>query len=129
MTLSLLLIFKKSLQFCICHFNPIQDGLFQCCSHLLLHLLTDLLTVLLSDFNPAQDGQKASPPLPKICDTYPAMMKLGRVILYPKKIQKLYELRDAHLESLSSAAISIFSPKMSKFCSIKKYRYRLNFNT
>ena len=62
MTLSLLLIFKKSLQFCICHFNPIQDGLFQCCSHLLLHLLTDLLTVLLSDFNPAQDGQKASPP-------------------------------------------------------------------
>ena len=39
------------------------------------------------------DGaQKA--PLPKICHTYPAMMKLSTVIPYLKKIQKLYESRD-----------------------------------
>ena len=31
-------------------------------------------------------GQKE--PLPKICHTYPTMMKLGTVIPYPKKIQK-----------------------------------------
>ena len=30
---------------------------------------------------------------------------------------------------LSSADISIFSPKIIKFCYIKKYRYRLHFHT
>ena len=30
---------------------------------------------------------------------------------------------------LSSADISIFSPKIRKFCFIKKYRYRLHFDT
>ena len=30
---------------------------------------------------------------------------------------------------LSSADISIFSSEISKFCYIKKYRYRLNFST
>ena len=30
---------------------------------------------------------------------------------------------------LSSADISIFSPKISKFCYTKKYRYRLHLNT
>ena len=34
----------------------------------------------------------------KICHTYPTMMKLGTVIPYLKKIQKLYETRDALLE-------------------------------
>ena len=29
---------------------------------------------------------------------------------------------------LSSADISIFSPEISNFCCIKKYRYRLHFN-
>ena len=33
-------------------------------------------------------------PLPKICHTYPTMMKLGTVIPYLKKIQKLYQSRD-----------------------------------
>ena len=37
-------------------------------------------------------------PLPKICHTHPTMMKLGRVIPYPKKIQKIYESRDTPLE-------------------------------
>ena len=41
---------------------------------------------------------KNSPSLfPKICYTYPAMMKLGIVILYLKKAQKAYESRDTAL--------------------------------
>ena len=43
-----------------------------------------------------EGGKKA--PLPKICHTYPAVMKLGTVIPYPKKIQKIYESRDTPLE-------------------------------
>ena len=35
---------------------------------------------------------------PKICHTYRTMMKLGTVISYPKKIQKIYESRDTPLE-------------------------------
>ena len=58
--------------------NPIQDGLF-------LGLLTD------------GGGKKAPPALPKICCTYPTMMKLGIVIPYLKEIQKLYGSRDTPL--------------------------------
>ena len=57
--------------------NPIQDGLFRGCLRM--------------------EGAKR-PPLPKICHTYPTMMKLGTVIPYPKKIQKIYESRDKPLE-------------------------------
>ena len=39
-------------------------------------------------------AKKAS--LPKICYTYPTMMKLGRVLPYLKKIQNIYESRDTH---------------------------------
>ena len=60
----------------------------------------------------------------KICHTYPTTMKLGTVIPYPKKIQKIYESRDT-----PPAAITIFSPGISKFCYIKKYRHRLYFDT
>ena len=60
---------------------------------------------------------------PKICHTYPKIMKLGTVIPYLKKIQKIHESRDTLLD------ISIFSPEISKFCYIKKYRYRLHFDT
>ena len=35
-------------------------------------------------------------PLPKICHTYPTMMKPGTVIPYLKKIQKIYESRHTH---------------------------------
>ena len=38
-------------------------------------------------------GQKA-PFLPKICHTYPIMMKLGTIIPYLKEIQKLYKSCD-----------------------------------
>ena len=43
-------------------------------------------------------GAKSPPLLPKICLTYPTIMKLGTVIPYLKTIQKLYESRDKHLE-------------------------------
>ena len=66
-------------------------------------------------------------PLPKICHTYPTMMKLGAVILLPKEDSKKYMNHVTHL--LTSADISIFSPEISKFCYIKKYRYRLHFDT
>ena len=36
--------------------------------------------------------------LPKICHTYPTMMKLGTVIPCLKKIQKVYKSRDTPLE-------------------------------
>ena len=42
-------------------------------------------------------GQKG-PPRFKICHTYPTMIKLGTVIPYPKKFQKIYESRDTPLE-------------------------------
>ena len=71
-------------------------------------------------------GKKGPPPLSKSCHTYPTMMKLGTVIPYPKKIQK-YINHVTHL--LSSADISIFSPEISKYWYIKKYRYRLYFDT
>ena len=59
-------------------FNPIQDGLFRGCSGI--------------------GGVKKVPPLPKICHTYPTMMKLGAAIPYLKKIQKIYKSRVTPLE-------------------------------
>ena len=41
-------------------------------------------------------GKKA--PLPKICHTYPTMMKLEKVKPYLKKFQALYESRETPLE-------------------------------
>ena len=70
-------------------------------------------------FNPIQDG-------PKICHTYLTMMKLGTVIPYLKKIQKIYKSRDT---PLSPSDISIFSPEIIKFCYIKKCRCRFHFET
>ena len=57
--------------------NPIQDGLFQTCSRM-------------------EGAQKG--PLPKICHTYPIMMKLGTVTPYLKNIQKIYESHDTPRE-------------------------------
>ena len=59
--------------------NHIQDGLFRGCSRM-------------------RGGAKRPPPLPKICHTYLTMMKLGTVIPYLKKIQKIYKSRDTPLE-------------------------------
>ena len=66
---------------CAVYLNPIQDGLFLGCSRM----------------GGGERGTKR-PPLPKICHTYPTMMKLGTVIPYTKKIQKIYELRDTSLD-------------------------------
>ena len=48
-------------------FNPIQNGLFQCCFLM---------------------GGAKKTPFPKICHSYSTIMKLGTVIPYLKKIQK-----------------------------------------
>ena len=75
-TLTCVLIY--SLTKCVLEdvFNPIQDGPFWGCSQM--------------------GGQKG--PLPKISHTYPTKMKLGTVILYLEKTQKIYESHDAPLE-------------------------------
>ena len=87
--------------------NPIQDGLFWCWSQM-------------------GGGEAKRSPLPKICDSYPTMMKLGTVIPYPKRFKKHV---NHVIHPLRSADISISSPEISKFCYIKKYRYRLYFDT
>ena len=60
--------------------NPIQDGLFRGCSRM-------------------HGWPKRTSPLPKICHIYLAIMKLGTVIRYLKKIKKVYESRDTSHES------------------------------
>ena len=61
----------------------------------------------------------------KICHTNLTMKKLGTVIPCLKKIQKVFE--SCNTPPLTRFAdISVFSPE---FCYIKKYRYRLHFNT
>ena len=54
------------------------------------------------------------------------MMKLDTVITYPNKSNN-YLNHVTH--PLSSGDISIVSSEINKFCYIKKYRYRLNFDT
>ena len=44
------------------------------------------------------EGAAKRTSLPKICHTYPAMMKFGAIIPYLKKIQKIYESRNTRLE-------------------------------
>ena len=64
--------------------------------------------------------------LSKVCHTYPTKMKLGTVIRCLKKTQKICESRDT---PSICADISIFSSEISKFCYIRKYKYRLHFGT
>ena len=66
-----------------------------------------------------------SPPLRKNFHTCPKIMKLGTVIPYLKKIQKIYQ---SLTHPLSSGDISIFSSEINKFRYVKKYRYRLHFD-
>ena len=69
---------------------------------------------------------KRQPSHSKICHTYSIMMKFGTVIPYLKKIQKLYESCDTPLEFCWHQH---FLPEISKFCYIKKYRYRFHLDT
>ena len=57
-------------------------------------------------------------PLPKICHTYPTMIKLGIVISYLKKSQKG---KNHVTQPLNSTDISIFLPEINNFCHIKNY--------
>ena len=62
--------------------------------------------------------------LPKTCQTYSTLKKLGTAISYLTKIQKII----AHkTHPFSSADISMSSPEISNFCYIKKWGYRLHF--
>ena len=54
-----------------------------------------------SQFNPVQafwGYSQIGGGLPKICHTYPTMIKRSTVILCLKKVQKIYESRDTPLE-------------------------------
>ena len=78
-----------------CHslnFNPIQDGLFRGCSRMVWAFLA---------------------PIHKIRHTNPTMMKLGTVIPYLTKIQKLCESCDIPLEVLLTLAF--FHQKSANF--------------
>ena len=65
------------------------------------------------------------PPFPNIFHIYSIMMKLGTVMIYLMKIWKIYKSCDTPLEFCWHQYFSL----ESKFCYIKKYRYRLNFDT
>ena len=71
-------------------------------------LLTLFMMDLFGGCSRMDGGQKG--PLAKICQIYATMMKLGTVIPYLKKIQKIYESRVTPL-----ASINIFSLEISKF--------------
>ena len=46
----------------------------------------------------AHHGRRGMTTVPKTYRTYPAMMKLGPIVPYLKKIQKLYESCDTPLQ-------------------------------
>ena len=54
------------------------------------------------------------------------MTKLGTIIPFLRKIQKIYESEDIPLDFCWHQH---FSPEINKFCYIKKYRYRFHFDT
>ena len=77
-------------------------------------ILNSGLTLFRTDFFWAAHGWfGAKRPL-----THPTIMKFGTFIPYLRKIQKQCKSRDTPID------ISIFLPEISKFCYIKKYRYR-----
>ena len=73
-------------------------------------------------------GVAKSPLLPKICHTYPTMIQFGTVIPYIGKSQKYIYINNV-THPRSSADIKFFLTEFSKFCYIKKCRYRLHFDT
>ena len=78
--------------------------------------------------NAVQDGAahgRGQKILPKTFYTHPKMMNFDSYTL-PKEDPKNINYAT---DPLSSADVSIFSPEISNFCYIKKYRYRLHFNT
>ena len=59
-----------------------------------------ILTLFRMDLFGAAHGWGGAkiPPLPKICHTYPTMMKLSTVMPYLRKTQKIYDSRDTPLD-------------------------------
>ena len=49
-------------------------------------------------FEAAHTWEEQKGPLSKICLTYPSITKLGLIMPYLKKIQKIYESRDPPFE-------------------------------
>ena len=63
----------------------------------LLISLFYLTSFKMGNFGAAQRWRRGkNVPLPKTYHTYPTWMKLGTVIPYLKKIQKIYESRNTH---------------------------------
>ena len=87
-------------------FNPTQDGLFRGCSRM--------------------GGGAKRPPSLKSVTHILQWWNLAQLYLTQRRSKK-YMNHVTH--PLSSADISIFSPEISKFCYIKKYRCRLYFHT
>ena len=71
-----------------------------------------LTLFMMAIFRAAHGWGAKRPALPKLCHTYPAMMKLGTVIPYLKMIQKIYESRDTAPEFCWR---SIFHRKSANF--------------
>ena len=44
------------------------------------------------------------PSFPKICETYPTIMKLGKVMPCVKQIEKIYESRDTPIDTLLTSS-------------------------
>ena len=70
-------------------------------------------------------GAKAKEPKPpKICHAYSTIMKLGTVIPYLKKIQQIYESRNAFLEF---SWHQHFSPEINKILLYQKLQIKTTF--
>ena len=88
--------------------NPIQDGLFWGFSRM------------------GGRGRAKRLPLPEICHTCPAIMKLVTVIPFLKKIEKMYESRDTLFKFCWH--LHFFHQKSANFA-ISSNRYRLHIDT
>ena len=73
-----------------------------------------------------EGGKKAHPPLGRLSVTLILQWNLAQSYLTQRRSKKYMNHMTHHL---SSADMSIFSPEISKFCYIKKYRYKLYFDT
>ena len=95
----------------------------------ILHVSGILTLFRMGFFGAAQEWERGG-------GKYPSSLKSVTHILQWWKLAQLYLTQRRSKKyinhvthPLSSADISIFSPKISKFCYIKKYRYRLHFDT
>ena len=88
------------------------------------HLLKKSLTLFRMVFFAAAHGWRST--LPKICHTYLTVMKLGTVIPYLKKTQKIYESRDTPLDLCWN---QLFYCKVANFAISEKIAFWCIFET